>query len=116
MSLMNELEELGVNVNEALERFMNNSGLYTKMLKKFASSIPQYNVVQYLENGEYEKALDNAHSLKGVTGNLSITPLYKAYSEIVALLRNNDPEKAGDIIRNVIPVQEQIVSCIEKNT
>lgn len=116
MSLMNELEELGVNVDEALKRFMNNSGLYTKMLGKLAAAVSELDVMQHFESGNFNKALENAHTLKGITGNLSIIPLYKAYTDIVALLRADDPEKAKKILEDIIPVQEKIISCIEENT
>lgn len=116
MSLINELEDLGVNTKDALNRFMNNSALYERMLKKLPTSVKDLEVMAYFEAGDYEKALSNAHTLKGVTGNLSITPLYDAYTEIVAFLRANNPEKAKEILANILPVQEKIIECIENNS
>ena len=49
----------------------------------------------------------------GTAGNLSITPVYEAYSEALGLLRNGQPEEARAVLRKVQPVQEEILSCIK---
>ena len=46
-----------------------------------------------LEKGELDTAFEAAHALKGVYGNLSLTPLYTPISELTELLRN---KTAGD--------------------
>lgn len=45
---------------------------------------------------------------------MSITPLYKAYTEIVSLLRAQQPEKAKAVLISILPVQMNIIHCIEK--
>lgn len=115
MSLFEELNNLGADTEGALQRFMNNTALYEKFLGKLTENVNNLKVMPYLDDGDYETALSNAHTLKGVTGNLSITPLYKAYSDIVAMLRANEPEKAKSILTDILPVQEQIICCIENN-
>lgn len=114
MDLITELEALGVNAKEAIERLNNNQAFYIKMLGKFTGEVGNHEVMSYLESGDLEKAVTNAHTLKGLTGNLSLTPLYKAYTDIVALLRANDPAKAKQILSDVLPIQSDIVACIEK--
>ncbi|MCM1525464.1 MAG: hypothetical protein NC120_13530 [Ruminococcus sp.] len=113
MSLINELQSLGCNTEEALARFMNNSALYEKMLGKLPPQIKTLEVMPFIELGDITKATENAHTLKGITGNLSVTPLYDAYNEIVAALRAGDSEKAKSKLQEILSVQEQIVSCIE---
>ena len=112
MSLMDELKDLGVNVDEALKRFMNNSSLYERMILKLTSAVKELEVMPYLESGNYEKALENSHTLKGIMGNMSVTPLYNAYKDILILLRDNKTEEAKDILEKVLPIQEKIISCI----
>lgn len=113
-SLFDELKGLGVDVDEGLQRFMNNSSLYERMLGKFTDNATRLNVMQCFEEGDLENALTTAHTLKGVTGNLSITPLYKGYSEIVALLRANKPDEARKILEDLLPVQKKIIDCLNK--
>lgn len=114
MSKIDDLKALGVNVDEALERFMGNGALYEKMLNKLTNAVRDVQVLPCFEEGDHTKALENAHALKGVTGNLSITPLYKGYTEIVDELRAGNPEKARKVLDDMLPVQEQIIECIEK--
>ena len=114
MDLISELDALGVNTKEAIERLNNNSAFYVKMLGKFAGELDNHPVMPYLESGDYESAVTHAHTLKGLTGNLSVTPLYKAYTEIVALLRANEPEKAKQLMADTLPIQSEIADCIKK--
>ncbi len=115
MSMLDELKDLGVNIEDALQRFMNNSALYEKMLGKLVSNVKDIEVLPSLEAGDYSAACDAAHTLKGVMGNLSIAPLYKNYTQIVNLLRDNDPDEAKKLLLETLPVQEEIIACIEKN-
>ena len=114
MSLLDDLRELGADVDEGLQRFMNNSSLYERMLKKLVASANDLQVMPCFESGDLEKALANAHTLKGVTGNLSITPLYNAYSEIVSLLRENKPDEAKTKLEAILPVEKKVMECIGK--
>ena len=114
MDLISELEALGVNTKEAIERMGNNTAFYIRMLGKFKGELDNHEVMAYLEKGDYNTAVSNAHTLKGLTGNLSLTPLYKAYTDIVAFLRANEPEKAKQLLADTLPIQSDIVECIEK--
>lgn len=114
MGMIEELEEMGTNTGEALKRFLNNGALYEKMLKKLPDSMKGKQVMEAIEAGNIETAIEIAHTMKGVLGNLSITPLYEAYTKIVALLRQNDEEEAKRILKDSFPVEEQLIACIEK--
>ena len=116
MDLITELKEHDVNTEEALARFMNNSELYVRMLGKFPAAVKDADVSAHFNAKDYETAVSTAHTLKGVTGNLSLTPLFKAYTEIVALLRAGEPDKAEAILKEILPVQEKIIACIEKHS
>ena len=114
MDILEELQELGIDIKEALERFMNNKDLYKRMLLKFPPNVEKLPVLSFIDAGDNATALANAHTLKGVAGNLSLTPLFKGYTEIVALFRADKPQEARKILVDLLPVQEQIISCINK--
>lgn len=115
MDLINELEALGVNTQEALRRFSGNSALYVKMLGKLTAAINDMEVMPCIEKEDYEAAVTNAHTLKGVTGNLSLTPLYNAYTDITNLLRGEKYDEAKAALENILPIQDDILACIEKS-
>lgn len=111
---LDELKALEVNVDEALQRFMGNTGLFERMIGKLPAAVKDNEVMPCFETGDFKGALEKAHTLKGVTGNLSVTPLYTNYSEIVNLLRADKHDEARTILENLLPVQEKIIACIEK--
>ena len=49
-------------------------------------------------------------------GNLSVTPLYEGYTKIVNDLRAGQPEPAKAELERILPIQKQIIDCIEKNS
>lgn len=114
MSLIDDLKSLGVNTDEALQRFMGKSELYEKMLGKLTAAINDVPVMPAFDAEDYQKALESAHTLKGVTGNLSVTPLFEGYAKTVDLLRAGEPLKARQVYEEMLPVQKEILNCIEK--
>lgn len=115
MGMLDELREFGVDVDEGLQRFINNSALYEKMLRTFPNMVHSSRVSVDFDANDYDEVIDKTHALKGVTGNLSLTPLFEAYTKIVDLLRAGNPEDAREELKKVLPIQEDIINCIEKN-
>lgn len=114
MTLFEELSECGVDISDGLNRLINNEAVYEKLLKKLPESVKQQEVLSFLDSGDIETAIQRAHSIKGVTGNLSVTPLYSAYTEIVNLLRANKLTEARELYIKTSEVQEKIFQIIQK--
>lgn len=115
MTLLEELKTLGVDIEEGMQRLLGNAGLYEKMLGKFVKMMEDLSIRPDFDSHNYDEIIEKAHTIKGTSGNLSITPVYEAYSEIVRLLREGQPEQAKEILAEVLPVQDEIVKCIEKH-
>ncbi len=115
MALLDELRELGSNVDEGLERFMGNAALYERMLRKLPDTVKKTDVGGAFANGELKEAEEQAHALKGATGNLSVTPLFEGYTKVVDLLRAGQADQAKAVYDGLIPVQEQVIACIERS-
>ncbi len=114
MAMIDELVPFGIDVNDAMERFAGSMALYEKMLKKLPENVAKLDAVTPFRAGDYGTALANAHTMKGLTGNLSITPLFNAYNQAVTLFRAEKPMEAGAEIEKIIPLQNQIVTIIAK--
>lgn len=115
MSIISELQTLGVDTDEALTRFMNNEGLYIRMLKKYPAAVEGSKAAEKFAQKDHDGAIAETHTLKGVTGNLSLTPLYKAYTEMVALLRAGKDDEAAELYQKTLPVEQAIIDCINNN-
>lgn len=115
MSLLDDLKALGVDIDEGVGRLGGNSALYEKLLGSFQKTMDAHYVGLDFDMNDYAATTDNAHAIKGTAGNLSITPIYKAYTDIVDLLRAGKPEEAKAVLEKILPVQEEIMECITKH-
>ena len=71
MITLEQLRAWGADTDEALPRCLNNEGFYLKLVCRAVE----------------EPAFDQAHALKGVTGNLALTPIDKPVREMTEHLR-----------------------------
>ncbi len=115
MEFLDELQMLGVDVDEGVDRLMGNTDLYERMLIKFADMLKETPVTDDFNNDNCAETIQSIHALKGAAGNLSIRPLYEAYTKIVNLLRAGEILQAKDEIRRILPAQENIVECIRRH-
>lgn len=114
MSLFEELKDLGVDVDGGLRRINKNEKLYKRLLGSFVRTIKSYYVDLNFDDSNCNDIIEKTHAIKGAAGNLSITPVYDSYNEIVNLLRSGQTEQAKLILEKILPVQKEIIECIEK--
>lgn len=89
-----KLAEAGIDVDSALERFMNNEALLEKFLAKFPADPNHGALTAAIAAGDREGALAAAHTMKGVCGNFSMTALFELLTRQVAAFRADDWEGA----------------------
>ena len=95
--------------NDALRRMMNDS-LIVRMISKFMSGDSVNNLISLYENEDYRAVFSSAHTLKGVAGNLSLTPLFNIANVITEATRNDD----GVNLDKEISELKEIYSSIEE--
>lgn len=116
MGLLEELGTLGVNIEEGTKRLMGNVSLYERMMGTFHKMMTDTTIQpEDFDSEDCTELIEKTHAIKGASGNLSVTPVYEAYSEIVRLLRQNEPGQAKEVFVKLQPVQEEIIACIEKH-
>ena len=79
-----------VNIGDALGRLGGNMGLYKMLLKRFDGFEYISEIEESLSSGDREKAVRAAHSLKGVSANLSFEVLRVLAADLESLLTNGD--------------------------
>ena len=87
MMTLEELNEKGVNVDSALERFMGNEELFRSFLKSLPQEPSYQEMMDAITQNDIEQAFDCAHRLKGILGNLSLVKVYNSICVIVEELR-----------------------------
>ena len=85
-----QLAAAGVDVEEALTRFMGNEDLMLKFLLRFPEDPSFSQLKAAMEHGDAAGAFTAAHTLKGVAGNLAMTGLFRQVSLLVEDLRSQD--------------------------
>ena len=87
---IDSLRSFGANVDEGLERCMGMEDFYMEMIELGLSDERFDQLGPVLDSGNLEESFEVVHALKGVIGNLALTPLYDTICEITEHLRANE--------------------------
>ena len=116
MNLIEELKNLGVDVNDGLERVMGDSSLYEMMLGMFVDAVRDNPVsAADYDAADLDELIKRVHMLKGVTGNLALTPLFNGYNQSLILLRAGKAADAKAEFERMQPIQAEILDCINRH-
>ena len=83
-------EAYGADYNSTMARFMGNEAMYVKFLDMLFKDDNLEKLGTALGQQDYEAAFAAAHTLKGVVGNMGLTPLFNAVCAIVESLRKRE--------------------------
>lgn len=108
------LETYGADYEATLERFMGNEKLYLKILDMLFQDENLHKLGEALNSGRLADAFEAAHTLKGVAGNLGLTPLYNAVCVLVEPLRAG--EQRGDYPVMYRAVEDEFKKAFELST
>ena len=108
--MLEELRELGVEVDKILGTLNGKQSLYERLIFKFYDLVKKSNMTE----DNLEEIYERVHALKGTSGNLGITPLFDEYVKILTLIREDKMNEVPTAIRDMLPIQEKILDCIEK--
>lgn len=100
---IDSLKEFGANIDEGLERCMGMEDFYLEMVELGISDERFDNLGVLLKEGNLDEAFESVHALKGVIGNLALTPLYATINEITEHLRARED-------MDYMPLYEKLIS------
>ncbi|MDD3218956.1 MAG: Hpt domain-containing protein [Lachnospiraceae bacterium] len=95
--VVNKLETWGCDIKAAMERFLDDEELYEECLQTFKEDPGFAELGKLLETKDYKQAFDCVHTLKGVSANLGINPLWNALSDMTEELRADKYDKLDDL-------------------
>lgn len=114
-SMKKELEEYGVDVKGVLNRFMNNEALFTKFILKFVDDKNFDSLKKAVLDKDYSEIEMYAHTLKGVSANLGIEPIYNISTKIVELVRSNNTEPIGNMVNELEQKYKDFIAIVKKH-
>ena len=114
MITIDELKQFGANTDEGVARCMGNEEFYLKLV----STVPgqkEFTVLSdKIAEGDLSAAFEAAHALKGVLGNLSLTPLYEKVCEITELLRSKTDMDYSELLSEIKGLKETLQKICEQ--
>ena len=108
------LEGGGIDVTGLLSRCMGSEALGAKLLKKFPADASFARLSAAMTADDFTAAVEAAHTLKGVCGNLSLSALFPLLEKQVALLRFGDNAGAAALMPDIERAYARALHAIEE--
>lgn len=109
----NKLMFLGVNLEETLERFIDNEDLYFRCLNKFLDDKNYAEMIRCIEAKDAEGAFEASHALKGVSANLGLDKLYSQVKIIVEVFRGGNLDYDENNLQQIKNYYEEVIETIK---
>lgn len=102
MLTIESLKAFGANTEEGVARCVNNEAFYIRMVGK-AVVDPNFDKLSTsVASGDLDAAFEAAHALKGILGNLSLTPVLEPVKTITELLRSKENADYASLVNEII--------------
>ena len=107
-----------INEEEGKKRVMNNGKLYAKLLTKFKTDTNLDKLYSSAEAEDWESAQAEAHTIKGLAANLSLTELFNQSLEVETQIKGKSlkPESIENLkacfTETVKSIEEVIVKYV----
>lgn len=108
-----KLEEWGADIDTALIRFAGDEKLYLECVEIFISDEAFMKLKDAMKRKSFSDAFIQAHTLKGVAGNLGLNPLFNSISELVEKLRYEDYENINQFYSNVMKYYQEFIEIVK---
>lgn len=107
---LDDLSAFGADVESGMRRCMDNESFYMRLVDTVRQENKYAELRAAVAAGDLDGAFEAAHSLKGVFGNLSITPLYEPMHQITELLRTREDVDYSALLDQVDPKWEEFLA------
>ncbi|MDR3303264.1 MAG: Hpt domain-containing protein [Treponema sp.] len=87
-----------INETEGLRHVLNKEQLYMRLLKKFKADVSLDALTSAVTAQDYTKAEIEAHTIKGISGNLALTELFNQIQALDTALKAKIAQPDGDVI------------------
>ena len=105
MSVKDLYDSFGGNYQQAIQTMMMDAFI-TKMLTKFLDKNAYQDILDSYQKNDLHGVFEAAHSLKGVCGNLALTPIYEKASVVCEATRNLKEGEVVDVSKQIEDLKE----------
>ena len=111
------LSQAGVNIQDALGRFMGNQALYLSFLCRLPQSMDLDGIEQALRSGDGEGFYTKVHTLKGMAGNLSIDSISRPTQRLLEEYRTDGllhPHRLETLVQEIRGAAAPLTDLIQQ--
>jgi HPt (histidine-containing phosphotransfer) domain-containing protein len=110
-------ENMYIDIEEGLKRVLNNKQLFFRLLKKFKDETNLLALTDAVNAQDLTSAKEKAHTLKGLSANLSLKKLFLEVQELEAKVKEGiaDTEMMKTVQATFDETIKQIQKVIEEN-
>jgi len=110
MITIDKLKEFGADTDEGLSRCYGNEGLYLRLMNMVLTESNFDKLKAAVEKNDLDAAFESVHALKGVLGNLSLTPMYDKTVEITELLRSRTEMDYMPLVNDLLAMRDELAA------
>lgn len=110
MLTVEKLRTFGADVEEGLQRCVNNEAFYIRLVDKAIRDPAFDNLREAAEKGDLEKGFELSHALKGVAANLALTPISAPLTEVTELFRNRSETGYRQYVDLIIAKRDELLA------
>lgn len=111
MITIEELRNNGADVETGLSRCVGKKDLYLKLVNMGLADTKFEELGTALQSNDLTQAFKICHALKGVIGNLALTPLYESLSQMTEKLRNNEASDYSAMYSDILSIRKKLSGC-----
>lgn len=104
-----KLAAYGIDLPDAMDRMDNDIDLYKRLAFKYLNNSNYADLVAALEVQDFDSAYSAAHTLKGVSGNLSFAQLYKVSAAMSDALHQGESQAAESMMDDLKAAHEKVI-------
>ena len=107
MITLGDLKTKGADVETGLSRCVGKEDLYLKLVNMGLEDPKFEELESALKSNNLDRAFELCHALKGVIGNLALTPLFEALSQMTEKLRNRETADYTSMYKNILEIRSK---------
>lgn len=107
------LAAYGIDHADAMARMLNNDALFKQLAQHYRNDTNFEALRADMEVGDFETAYNHAHTLKGVSGNLSFGQLHRLAAQVCDALSNGDADAARALMAPLTDAHELVLKGLD---
>ena len=108
-TLTDKLAAYGIDYVDAMDRMDNSEDLYKTLALKYLDNDNYAELIAAMDVGNYDDAYKAAHSLKGVSGNLSFKKIFDVSAAVSTALFQGEYQAAAEMLPDLKAAHDQVI-------